>query len=93
MEQTLIGFLYEYWPFLVFVGFDGFGVLARRGAKKRRNLLVARTTAAARQQGMKYNPPAGHDINSGELQGTHRFSGTTRGVAWIAEVTHPHHGA
>ena len=87
LEQTLIGFLYEYWPFLVFVGFGGFGVLARRGAKKRREILVARTTAAARQQGMDYSPPAGHVINSGDLQGTHRFSGTIRGMAWTAEVT------
>jgi hypothetical protein len=87
LQQTLIGFFYEYLPFLAFVGFGGVGVLARRGAKKRRGLLVTRTTAAARQQGMDYSPPSGHAINRGELQGTHRFSGTVRGVAWTAEVT------
>ncbi len=87
LEQTVIAFLYEYWPFLVFVGFGGFGVLARRIAKKRRGILVARTMAAAQQQGMDYRPPVGHSINSGELQGTHRFSGSIRGVAWVAEVT------
>ena len=87
LEQTLIGYLYEYWPFLVFVGFGCFGVLARRGAKKRRDVLVARTTAAAGLHGMEYSPPAGHVINGGELQGTHRFGGTSRGVDWTAEVT------
>ena len=87
LEQTLIGFFYDYWPFLVFVGFGGVGVLARRTAKRKREILVASTTAAAQQRGMDYSPPAGHDINSGELQGTHRFSGTVQEVAWTAEVT------
>jgi hypothetical protein len=87
LEQTLIGFLYEYWPMLAFVGFGVFGIFARRVARKRRDVLVARTTAAALQQGMDYSQPPGHNINSGDLQGTHRFSGTIRGVAWTAEVT------
>ena len=76
LQQTLIGYFYEYWPFLVFVGFGGFGIFARRVAKRRREVLVARTTAAARQQGMDCGPPAGHAINGGDPQGAHRFSGT-----------------
>lgn len=87
LQQTLIGFLYEYWPMLAFIGFGVFGIFARRVAKRRREVLVARTTAAARQQGMDYSPPAGHAINGGDLQGTHRFSGTIQGIAWTAEVT------
>lgn len=85
MEHSLTVLLYEYWPALLFLGFGGF--LVSRGAKKRREGLVSRNTAAARQQGMDYAPPAGDDTAGGAMQGTHRFSGTTRGVAWTAEVT------
>src|SRR4030065_1360952 len=90
MENTLMALLYEYHevlPAMLFVGFGGFGFLARRWEKKRREVLVARTTESARQQGMGYAPPTGHDTNGGVIQGTHRFGGTTRGVAWTAEVT------
>ena len=85
MTDSLTVLFYEYWPALLFLWLGG--SLMMRGAKKRRDALVSRNTAAARQQGMDYAPPAGDDTNGGAIQGTHRFSGTTRGVAWTAEVT------
>lgn len=85
MESTLLALLREYWPLLLFALFVGF--LLRRGAGKHREALVARSAAEARRQGMDYAPPGGHDSNRGVVQGTHRFSGTTRGVPWSAEVT------
>jgi len=85
MEHALMVLWTEYWPAVLVVLFGGF--LVRRGAGKRREALAARTTEAARKQDMDYAPPGGHDANRGVLQGTHRFSGTTRGVPWLAEVT------
>ena len=78
---------YAYWPALLLVGFGGFGFLAKRWAKKRVEALITGTTESARQQGMDYVPPGSYDTNRGEIQGTHRFSGTTRGVAWTTEIT------
>jgi hypothetical protein len=85
MEYTLLLLLREYWPLVLFALFGGF--LLRRGASRRREALVARNTEAARQHGMAYAAPGGRDANQGVIPGTHRFSGTTRGVPWHAEVT------
>jgi hypothetical protein len=85
MEYTLMMLLREYWPLVLFALFGGF--LLRRAASKRRAALVARNTEAARQQGMAYAAPGGFDAHQGVIPGTHRFSGTKRGVPWHAEVT------
>jgi hypothetical protein len=71
-----LNLLMEYWPMALFVAFGGF--LISRGAGKKREELAARNKADAGRHGMDYAPPT---------EGTHRFSGTTRGVAWTAEVT------
>ncbi len=85
MEYTLMVLLREYWPLVLFALFGGY--LLRRGASGRREALVARNTEEARQHGMAYTAPGGLDTNQGVIPGTHRFSGTTRGVPWHAEVT------
>ncbi len=85
MEHALVVLWHEYWPAVLVVLLGGY--LVRRGAGKRRDALVARSTEAARQQGMDYAPPRGLDANRDVIQGTHRFGGTTRGVQWSAEVT------
>ncbi len=81
MEHTLTVVFGPYWPILLFVIFGG-SFLAWIWGRKKRKAIVARNMADARQHGMDYVPPSG----GGGLQGTHRFSGTTRGVAWTAEV-------
>ena len=86
MEYSLMVIAYEYWPALLVIFFAGF--LIRKRGSQQRDQQVARTTDAARQSGMNYVPPAGQELNEGVLQGTHHFSGTTRGVAWTADVTH-----
>ena len=85
MEYTLMVLLREYWPLVLFALFGGY--LLRRGASRRREALAARNTEEARQHGMAYAAPGGLDANRGVIHGTHRFSGTTRGVPWRAEVT------
>jgi hypothetical protein len=85
MEHALMALWHDYWPAVLVVLFGGF--LVRRGASRRREALAARNAEGARSQGMDYAPPGGDDSNRGVLQGTHRFSGTTRGVPWSAEVT------
>lgn len=85
MEYSLLVLLREYWPLVLFALFGGY--LMRRGAGRRREALVARNTEEARQHGMAYTAPGGRDANQGVIPGAHRFSGTTRGVPWHAEVT------
>jgi len=81
MEHTLTVVFGPYWPILLFVLFGG-SALAGLWGRKKRKAIVARNTADARQRGMDYVPPP----SGGGLQGTHRFCGTTRCVAWTAEV-------
>ena len=76
MHYPIMALFFHYWPIVLFVAF--FGFLLSRGASKKREELAARNKADAGRLGMDYTPPA---------EGEHRFSGTTRGVAWTAEVT------
>jgi hypothetical protein len=85
MEHTLLVLLRDYWPLVLFALFGGY--LLRRGARRNRDALAARNMQEARQHGMAYAAPGGLDANQGVIPGTHRFSGTTRGVPWHAEVT------
>ena len=85
MEYSLMLLWQNYWPLVLFIFFGVF--LVRRGASKKLQRQVEQSTAAARREGMAYVPPGGLDTHQGEIQGTHRFSGTTRGIAWAAEVT------
>lgn len=62
------------------------GPLIMRGAAKRRD---ARRRAGARQAsslGMDYQPPPASGHQGVLDEGTHRFSGTTRGIEWQCET-------
>ena len=83
MEHTLTVVFGPYWHILLFVIFGG-SFLAWLWGRKKRKAIVARNMADALQHGMDYVPPSGGGGDG--WQGTHRFSGTTRGVAWTAEV-------
>lgn len=84
MGYSVVVMLTQYWPGLLFIAVIGF--LVSRGARGRREALIARNVAQARQHDMDYAAPSGNDVAGGVDQGTHRFSGTTRGLAWVAEV-------
>lgn len=84
MNFSFAALLSQLWPLAVAAAVIGYFV--SHGAKQRRAAQVTRNTANARERGMDYAAPSGNEVSGGVDQGTHRFSGTTRGVAWIAEV-------
>jgi len=84
MGFSFSALLSQLWPLAVAAAVIGYFVW--HGSKQRRDAQVTRNTANAREHDMDYAAPSSNQVGGVVDQGTHRFSGTTRGVPWIAEV-------
>ncbi len=83
MGFSLSALLSQLWPLAVASAVIFY--FASRGAKQRRDAQVALNTADAREHDMGYAAPSSDEVG-GVVEGTRHFSGTTRGVPWMAEV-------
>ena len=84
MNFSFAALLSQLWPLAAAAVVIGYFV--SRGSKQRRDVQVARDSSNARELDMGYEAPSGAGVRGLVDQGTHRFSGTTGGVPWIAEV-------
>ncbi len=74
--------LLQLWPLALMAVVVGW--FARRGTQRRVQAQLDANTQAAARQGLGYTGPAAD--GDGLDEGTHHYEGTTRGLAWTAEV-------
>jgi len=76
---------HQYWPVLFLLPFAQ--LIWPHLKRDRAKTFLPPEQGESGGQGLSHQLPVGHDRQNGVAQGTHRFSGTTHGVAWQAEVT------